>query len=435
MIKQKLVIIVINYGTVDFIKDLVRNFLGSLPRNPKLRIDWIIADTQDKYVADQIAENDDNKRFFKDRRSNRFHIYKIPNRGFATNVNGAFLQYINENKELSWNENDLVFLLNPDINLYWPSLERAVDFMNKSQDTSVSGLALTNPKGQLEKWGHSMTFPSLKLFFGHKRFSQPSLADAPVQVAWTSGGAMLIKYGWWQKLGGLDSNFFMYFEDVDFCKRIENAGGKIYFLPEATVSHLRGGSNISIYRRKKHFYSAEARYFFLYRPATEYLLLRIMRFPYKIFYFLRCYLAPSYWKNIFTSARTSLSCERESGFPRYCAFKNSFLSIPYLKEIWLATLLFNFVVLGCAIWAKFYLFTPLILHYNAYLGIDLYGDTFSFFMFPIMALLVSIFNFVLGIVLFFSKRYTPFVILPAGASLAFQIGLIIGVINLLIVNN
>lgn len=436
MTKQKIVIVVINYGTLEFIKDLTHNFLGSLPRAPKVRIDWIITDADDKTETSQKNEDKILLNQFKDRKGNHFHFYSIPNRGFAANVNASFLLFNKEiDKEFQLEKKDLVLLLNPDTTLYWANLEKAVDFMNQTPEASVTGMALTGPKGQLEKWGHSMTFPSLKLFFGHKRFSQPSLSEEPVQVAWVSGGAMLIKYDWWEKLKGLDPNFYFYFEDVDFCRRVAEAGGKVYFLPQATVGHFRGGSDISIYRRKKHFYSAEARYFYLYQSPREYLLLRILRFPYKVFYFIRCYFAPSFWKNKFKSAKESISCERESGFPRFCAFKESLFGIPFLKEIWLATILFNLAILGGAIWAKIYLFTPLILHYNAYLGIDMYGDKASFFMFPLIAFMISLFNFVLGIILFFSKRYTPFVVLPAGASLAFQISLSIALLNLLMVNS
>jgi len=307
--------------------------------------------------------------------------------------------------------------------------------MNASQKTAAAGLALTNPKGQLERWGHSIKFPSLKLFFGRKRFSEPSLSDKPVSVAWTSGGAMLIRTYWWQKLRGFDENFYLYFEDVDFCQRIKEKGGEVYFLPQATVHHRRGGSNITIYQRKKHFYASEAYYFYLYRSPTEYLLLRFLRFPFKIYYFFYCYFAPSLWKTKLGEARKSITCERREGFPRFCAFLDFFRSIPSLKEIWLTSLFLNLILLGEAIWGRIYLSSPLILHYNAYLGIDLYGDTSSFFMFPLLALLVSLFNFILGVILILSKRYFTFAVVPAGASLAFQSILIIALLNLLIVNS
>jgi len=435
MSRQKLIVILINYGTLNFISELTNNFLASLPPRPKLRIDWVIADAEDAPPENAEAWRLDLKRRFKDKKGSHFHFYKIPNQGFAANVNLGFKLFKDGlDPEHSIKNSDLVLLLNPDTTLYWNNLEQAVGFINSHAGVAVAGLALTNPRGQLEKWGHSLAFPSLKLF-SHKRFSQPSLSQEPTRVAWVSGGAMLVKYDWWQGLRGLDGNFFFYFEDVDFCRRVNEAGGKVYFLPQATVGHLRGGSRISIYRRKKHFYAAEARYFHLYRPPTEYLLLRLIRFPYKVFYFFRCYCAPSFWREKYLGMREVVNCEREQGYPRYCAFRKGFLGIPYLKELWLAVALINLFILGAAIWAKFYLFSPLVLHYNAYLGIDQYGDTASFFMFFMLGLLISLFNFILGLVLFFSKRYAPFVILPTGASLAFLVMLSIALLNLLMVNS
>ena len=435
MSRQKLIVILINYGTLDFIQELVSNFLTSLPPYPKLRIDWVIADAEDVPSDDAEAWRLDLKRQFKDKKGNHFHFYKIPNQGFAANVNLGFKLFKDgQGPDYTIKASDLVLLLNPDTTLYWNNLDQAVGFMNSPAGAAVAGMALTGPKGQPEKWGHSTVFPSLK-FFNRKRFSLPSHSQEPTRVAWVSGGAMLVKYDWWQKLRGLDGNFFFYFEDVDFCRRVNEAGGKVYFLPQATVNHLRGGSRISIYRRKKHFYEAEARYFHLYQPPTEYLLLRLLRFPYKVFYFFRCYFVPSFWQEKYMVMRQAINCEKEQGYPGYCTFRKEFLDITYLKELWLAVIFINLFIFGAAIWAKFYLFSPLVLHYNSYLGIDQYGDASSFFMFFMLGILISLFNFILGLVLFFSKRYAPFVILPAGATLAFLAILSIAMLNLLIVNS
>ena len=44
------------------------------------------------------------------------------------------------------------------------------------------------------------------------------------------------------KVGLLDERYFMYFEDIDYCRRIARAGLKIYYLPEAEVYHVHGAS-------------------------------------------------------------------------------------------------------------------------------------------------------------------------------------------------
>jgi len=436
--KQKLVIIVINYGTIDLIKELVKNFLSSLPRFPKIRIDWVITDA----IRDDRETDMGDEEWYrmmrdeiKNKKGNFFHFFRIQNRGFAGNVNASFILFKKKlGSDYQNNDSDLILLLNPDTSLYWVNLEKAVMFMKKNPKTAIAGMALINPKGQLEKWGHSLKYPTIK-YIGRKRFSEPTLSDQPTTVAWVSGGAMLIHYNWWLKLKGLDPAFFFYFEDVDICHRASDKNGEIIFLPQAVVGHRRGGSDISIFRRKRLYYASEARYFHIYRSPSEYLLLRLVRIPFKLFYFARCYLVPSFWITLFKSSKESVSQERSEGFPTFKAFVKSFLSVPQMKGIWIAAIAVNLFILGEAVWGRLYLSSPLILHYNAYLGIDYYGDTKSLFIFALLAFLLSLFNFCLGIVLYISKRYFPFVIIPAGASLAFQLTISVALLNLLVVNS
>jgi GT2 family glycosyltransferase len=56
------------------------------------------------------------------------------------------------------------------------------------------------------------------------------------------GAAMLVRRADYHDLGGMDERFFMYFEEVDLCKRLSEAGGEIWFWPEARVQHLAGAS-------------------------------------------------------------------------------------------------------------------------------------------------------------------------------------------------
>lgn len=432
---KRLVILMVNYGTKEYMKELIKNFLFSLPKFAEIRIDWILTDATDSFEINQDEWEREMREAFKNQKNNYFYFFRIPNLGFAHNVN---LSYQLLKKKLgdgfTVEKDDLILLLNPDTSFYWQSLHRALRFMEEQEEASVAGLALSSPKGTLEKWGHSLTFPSLKLIWGRKRFSEPSGALEPTRVAWVSGGAMLIRLDWWEKMKGLDEGFFLYFEDVDFCKRTNVAGGQVYFLPQATISHRRGASDINIYRRKQHFYASEAKYFYLWRNGTEYLLLRLIRIPFKVFYFFKGYFTPAFWKKEWKKVSSELACEREKGFPRLvCSFKR-FVQTPWMKFSWISTLLANLSLWGLALWGDKNLNSPLILHYNAYLGVDFYGDNNYFFVFPGLALLVAFFNLGLCLMLFFSRRHSTLAILPAGTALAFQIGILITLVNLLIVN-
>ena len=70
-------------------------------------------------------------------------------------------------------------------------------------------------------------------------------------------------------IGPMDEGFFMYFEDVEFCRRARNAGWGIVHNPNARVVHLRGGSSpvkqriIERKRLPRYYFASRTRYFYL----------------------------------------------------------------------------------------------------------------------------------------------------------------------------
>ncbi len=438
---QRVIIIVINHYTTSVLKDLLRNFLSSLPSHPQIRIDWVISDARDNLEEEReqaLVFEREMREEFKNKKRNFLYFFTLENKGFAKNVNRSLSlfkrRFGSKNKVDGLDGSELIFLLNPDTSLYWSNLEKAVKFMNDCPSAEIAGLSLTSPKGQREKWGHSTSFPSLKLFSKGKRFSEPSKLEEPNQVAWVSGGAMLVRLSWWNKLKGLDDGFFLYFEDVDFCKRTEIAGGKVFFLPGIPVGHRRGGAKITIFRRKELYYTSEARFFRIYRPATEYLLLRIFRIPFKIFYFFHAYFRFSFWKEKVKENVVLIRQERSNNYPILKGHLERLRKFRFIKELWIITFFVSLAILGGAIWSQFSLSPPLILHYNAYLGVDFYGNASYFLIFPLLTFLIIFFNFLLGTALFFSKKYAKYTLLLAGASLIFTLLMAMAMINLILVN-
>jgi GT2 family glycosyltransferase len=59
---------------------------------------------------------------------------------------------------------------------------------------------------------------------------------------WVSGAALAVRTAVFEEVGGFDERYFMYFEDVDLCARIRDAGHEIHYLPSTRVEHLGGGS-------------------------------------------------------------------------------------------------------------------------------------------------------------------------------------------------
>ena len=68
-------------------------------------------------------------------------------------------------------------------------------------------------------------------------------------VDWVSGAVLLTSRDHWNALNGLDDSYFMYCEDVDYCKRLREIGKQIIYLSGSTVTHHEGAGRIWIGRR------------------------------------------------------------------------------------------------------------------------------------------------------------------------------------------
>lgn len=91
--------------------------------------------------------------------------------------------------------------------------------------------------------------------------------DEPMEADWLGFACVLIRREVIERVGPMDEGYFMYFEDIDYCRRIREAGWKVLYWPAPKVVHLQGGSsNVtpeSAARRRapRYYYEARARYF------------------------------------------------------------------------------------------------------------------------------------------------------------------------------
>jgi len=69
------------------------------------------------------------------------------------------------------------------------------------------------------------------------------LPGEPIEVDWVSGACMMIRRDAFAAVGGMDEQFFLYWEDADLCRRLNQAGWKTYYHPGVTVTHLTGQSS------------------------------------------------------------------------------------------------------------------------------------------------------------------------------------------------
>lgn len=175
------------------------------------------------------------------------------NRGFAKANNLAIGQ----------THGKYVVLLNPDTEVKAGALDMLLDFLEAHPEVGAVGPKLLNANGTMQLTGN--TFPSLRnllfeTFFLDRLFPKSRLFGAhklsfwdrrePAPVDWVMGACVAVRREAGNKVGWLDEDFFMYFEETDFCWRLRAAGYKVYYVPAAEVVHF-GGTGLKAYSGPK----------------------------------------------------------------------------------------------------------------------------------------------------------------------------------------
>lgn len=154
---------------------------------------------------------------------------------------------------------NLIFLLNTDTLIFEDSIGKMVKiFEEKESSLSLGSLGCYLLNANRELTESSFKFVSAKSVFKdfievlqRKSSLAPTLStevtdakDSPVmkQVDYVSGAAMLVSKDIFDKIGGFDKDYFMYFEEADLQKRIQSLG-LVSVLTDCTqIIHLEGGS-------------------------------------------------------------------------------------------------------------------------------------------------------------------------------------------------
>lgn len=157
-------------------------------------------------------------------------------------------------------------LLNPDIVVLDQSIEKMSDYLDTHPDIGMLGPKLISPNGALQFSCYRFYRPSTIIYrrtalgrtargraevrrFLMKDFDHQTIAD----VDWLMGACLMVRAKTYQLIGGMDERFFLYFEDVDWCRRAWVNGWRVAYYPPATFSHYHQRSSDS--NRFFHFFT------------------------------------------------------------------------------------------------------------------------------------------------------------------------------------
>jgi GT2 family glycosyltransferase len=140
-----------------------------------------------------------------------------------------------------------ILLLNSDTQVERNSVKKLIAFAESKGDAGVVGARLLNSDGSIQ--GSVFRFPTIfralrQYWLGEKRILDKYYpkGDKYAAVESVVMAAFLITPLAMKKVGMLNEKFFMYFEDLDYCKRANGVGLKVYYLPSALVYHYHGAS-------------------------------------------------------------------------------------------------------------------------------------------------------------------------------------------------
>ena len=150
-------------------------------------------------------------------------------------VNRGFSKAANRGAQKAYGQ--YLLFLNPDTIVNRGDFKKLVAYLEKHPKIGITGLKMVLEDGSLQPY----SFGNKCSLLGAVR-QKLGIAKKPNRASpdWVSGGAMVVKNSLFEKLGGFDEQFFMYFEDQDLCLRAKRLGFAIKLWEDIAVTHFGG---------------------------------------------------------------------------------------------------------------------------------------------------------------------------------------------------
>jgi GT2 family glycosyltransferase len=195
------------------------------------------------------------------------------NRGFAAGVNLG----------VSRSRGEALLLLNPDCEITPEAVERLAAWLSAHPKVGAVGPRVLDPNGSVQ--ASARKFPALSTAFAGRsswltrafpgnRFTRRNLVETrhlaePREVDWVSGACVMLRRDALDEVGGMDSGFFLYWEDADLGRRLKDVGRTTVYHPGVEVVHTVGGSSrFAPVRSAFAFHRSALRYFWKHSGAA-----------------------------------------------------------------------------------------------------------------------------------------------------------------------
>jgi N-acetylglucosaminyl-diphospho-decaprenol L-rhamnosyltransferase len=266
-VNPELLIVIVNYRTAAHVAECLHSLAPEVTALGNTRVIVVDGHSQDgsvEHLARVIGERG---------YGGWAELLALPvNRGFAYGNNAAIRSALTGGRRP-----DYVYLLNPDTVVRTGALTALVRFMHEHPRAGIAGSRCENADGSPRRTAfrfHSI----LGELEGQAAFGPVSrwLADSAVapdvrsiahRSDWVSGAAMLVRSEVFERIGFLDDEFFLYYEETDFARRAGAAGFECWYVPQSRVIHYCGqasgitGARAHEKRVPAYWYASRRRYF------------------------------------------------------------------------------------------------------------------------------------------------------------------------------
>ncbi len=248
-------IVILNYRSAGLVKYCLRGIAAHPPSCP---YEIIVVDNASRDAAlGPVESAHPNVRF----------VPLAANRGYAAGNNAG----------LAASTGEYVLILNPDIVLFKDSINQLIQALERNEQIGMVGPKLLNPDRSLQyscnRFYSPLTPLARRTVFGRSArgaelLRQDLMMDwdhaSERDVDWLMGSAVLVRRKALEQVGSLDERFFLYFEDMDWCRRFWAQQWGVRYIPQSVMVHFHQRlSAQSLWKRHTRIHIASAIKYFM----------------------------------------------------------------------------------------------------------------------------------------------------------------------------
>ncbi len=248
---SKISIVLVNYNGQQFLENCLTSILN------------YSYDTDYEVIIVDNSSSDDSTKIIKDNFPSFQLICSEINLGFGK-ANNLAVKYA---------QGEYLLFLNTDTILIENTPKILSDYLKQNKKVGAVGARIIFQDGSYQLSCGMLSNLIVELLYKiratldnrwHSFFSSiyNRIYSKEKEVGWVTGACLMIRKDVFEELKGFDELFFMYFEDVDICKRIHDLGFKVVYYPKTSLIHLLGGSSYNIKKKVSAYYRDSQLYYY-----------------------------------------------------------------------------------------------------------------------------------------------------------------------------